>query len=381
MKISVKLVAVVSIANIIGIGLLTGVLLLQSQREISRLAEGQTQSVARENGEKISKWFEEYIGAARILARVMEGYKEIPVAQRRDYFNMLMRQVLAATPGLLGMYANWAPNALDGLDADYANTPGSDETGRFISAWTMYNGALQADSIVGFSWDSIIQNPLSQMEYILDPLPEGSILYANMGAPVRDKETGALIGMSGVTIALSTIQTIAEEIKLFGDGHAFVFTSGGVVAAHTDPARLGKNMRESEQDTFGPFLNTVVEAVGAGTAASFSYRSPQSSAVIQYYSIPLAIGHIPQPWTLVVGVSRDTIMAPVYRTLGVSLAIGILTMLLISTGVILMARSMYWISQLRGEIAKRKQVQQDLEKAKWDADAANRSKSDFLASL
>ena len=92
MKIGVKLVVVISIVNLIGIGLLAGVSLIQSQREISRMADGHAVDLAVQSGEKISKWFESHIGATRTLAQVIEGYKDIPITERRDYFNMMMKQ-------------------------------------------------------------------------------------------------------------------------------------------------------------------------------------------------------------------------------------------------------------------------------------------------
>jgi methyl-accepting chemotaxis protein len=343
MKIGVKLVAVISMVNLIGIGLLAGVTLIESRREIIRLVDEEAASIARENGERISKWFEGYLGLARTLATVMEGYKDIPVTQRRDYFNMMLRQVLATNPEALAIYANCAPNALDGMDAEYANTPGHDETGRFIPGWDNLTGELRVIPIVGFSWEMLLQMPQMKEEYMLDiavfPFPGRNVLYADMGNPVRDKETGALIGAIGIDIELSTIQTMVEAIKPFGDGHAMLFTSGGFVAAHSDPQRLGKNMRESETDTFGPFLDTMAEAVAKGAATSFSYRPPQSDTVMQYYAVPVAIGKVPLPWTFVVGVSRNTIMAPVYRMLTISLIIGALTILLMFIGVLFMARS------------------------------------------
>jgi methyl-accepting chemotaxis protein len=167
----------------------------------------------------------------------------------------------------------------------------------------------------------------------------GIVLIANMGHPVWDKETGALAGVAGASIVLSAVQSMVEEIKPFGDGHAMLFSSGGIVAAHSDPQRLGKNMRESEQDTFGPFLDTAAEAVTKGTAAAFSYRPAQSDTVLQYYAVPFTIGSVPRPWTLVVAVSRNTVMAPVYRALAVNFIIGVLSMLLMSAGVIFTARS------------------------------------------
>jgi methyl-accepting chemotaxis protein len=343
MKISVKLVTVISIFNIIGIALLAGITLTLSQREISRLAEEQAKGIAREGGEKISKWFERYISATRTLAQVMEGYKEIPAAQRRDYFNMMIRQVLVANPEIRSLYTNWSPNALDGMDAEYANAPGSDETGRFIPTWDNLTGTLRVNPITGFGWNTVMQTPLFSQEHILDPTiyrdARGAVPVAIMGNPVKDKDTGALIGLSGTSIVLSTIQKMVEEINPFRDGSAMLFSSGGIVAAHPDPERMGKNMRESESDTFGPFLDTMVDAVAQGNAASFAHQNAQSDTVMQYYAVPFTIGNVPKPWTLVVGVSQNTIMGPVYRMLTVCLVIGFLSILFMSIGVLFMARS------------------------------------------
>jgi hypothetical protein len=71
----------------------------------------------------------------------------------------------------------------------------------------------------------------------------------------------------------------------------------------------------------------MVDAVTTGTPASFSYRPPQSNTAIQYYSAPFAIGRVPQPWTLVVGVSRNTIMTLVRQLFGVCVIIGALALL------------------------------------------------------
>ncbi|MDR1399302.1 MAG: methyl-accepting chemotaxis protein [Treponema sp.] len=343
MKIGGRLVFLVSLFNIIGIGILAGVSLSLAQREISRLADEQAQSIALQSSEKIKNWFGEHISVARTFAQIMEGYKEIPVNERRDYFNLIMRQTTLNNPELLGMYANWAPNALDGMDEVYANTPGADETGRFIPTWRILNGELRVNPIVGFGWDIIDQLPLFQGEYVLDPSvypgQVGAVLLANMGDPVRDTETGALVGISGAILELSTIQTIVSEIRPLGNGFALVFSSGGIVAAHLDPERLGKQMRESEADTFGPFLDGMLNAVSTGTPLSFSYDSPRTDGAYRYYSVPFTIGHVSQPWTLVIGVSLNQIMAPVYRMLFICLIIVVLSIIIMSVGVIYTARS------------------------------------------
>ncbi|MDR2808534.1 MAG: methyl-accepting chemotaxis protein [Spirochaetaceae bacterium] len=343
MKIGVKLVSTISIVNLLGIGLLVGVTLIESQRAIGSLADEEAHGIAMQTGGQIGKWFEEYLGVTRTLAQIMEAYKEVSVEERRNYFNTMLRQVLSSTPLLTSIYANWSPNGLDGRDADYANMPGTDESGRFIPLWTWSDSKISLSYIRGFDWEALKQASYFGTEYILEPSlytgVQRSVLIANMGEPIRDTDSGEIIGAVGCSLELSTIQTMLEEIKPFGDGHAFLFSPSGIVAAHSDSKRLGKNMRESEQDTFGPFLDTMVDAVSKGTSITLSYRLPNTDTVMQYYAVPFSIGRARQPWTLVVGVSRKTIMAPVYRMGVISLIIGILTIALMSIGAIVIARS------------------------------------------
>ena len=343
MKIGFRLVITISMLNLIGIGLLAGVTFIQSGREISRLAEDQAQTIALSSSEKIKSWFEEYMGATRTLGHVMEGYKSISAEQRRDYFSVILKKEIEANSSLWSTYANWAPYELDGMDEQYANTPGTDESGRFNPVWNRADNSLLLNYVEGFDWEIVMQSPIFLEEFLLDPTVyndpvQGNILIAIMGAPINN-DAGALIGNTGCSMGLSTIQAMVEEIKPFGDGYAMLFSSGGIIAAHSDPSRLGKNMRESETDTFGPFLDTMVEAVTTGKAASFSYRPDQSNTVMQYYTVPFTIGHVPQPWTLLIAVSGSTIMAPVYQMLTICLIIGVLTILIMSAGVILTARS------------------------------------------
>jgi methyl-accepting chemotaxis protein len=265
----------------------------------------------------------------------MEGYKDIPVEQRREQFNFMLKQTIIAHPEVATVYANWSPNGLDGMDAEYANIPGADETGRFIPVWAYRPEGPVLLSIEGFPFDVVMQLTAGE-EFVLEPSPlpeDKSLLVTNLFIPVKDN--GRMVGGPGITFELSRIQAIADKIKPFGDGYAMVFSAGGLVAAHPNSAYLGKNMQDI--DTFGASLDTAVNAVTTGREAAFSASSPLG--IMQYYAIPFAIGRYPKPWTLVVGVSRNTIMAPVQRMLITNIMLGAFIMLLISFGSILIARS------------------------------------------
>ena len=216
MKIGVKLVVVISLVNLIGIGLLAGVTLIQSRQEITRLAEEQAQSVARENSEKIRNWLGVYMDMSRTLAQVMEGYKDIPAAERRGYFDMMLKQVLLANPELVGVWSDWAPNALDGMDAEYANTPGTDASGRYVPVWGNGDNGLFVEPLAGYDTSAFYTLPMQTgNEIVLDPyiypLAGKDILITSLCIPIKDQ--GRVVGVVGVGIELSKIQAFASEIK------------------------------------------------------------------------------------------------------------------------------------------------------------------------
>jgi methyl-accepting chemotaxis protein len=228
------------------------------------------------------------------------------------------------------------------MDARYANTPGTDAGGRYVPVWGNGANGLFVEPLAGYDTSAFYTLPMQTgNEVVLDPyiypLAGKDILITSLCIPIKDN--GKVVGVVGVGIELSKIQAIAGEIKPFGNGFALVFSSGGIVAAHTDPARIGKDMRQSETDTFGPLLNTAINAVGNGTEAVFSGRREGSKAVINYYAVPFTIERSITPWTLAVGVSQDTIMAPLRHILIISVIIGALIIIAMSAGVIFTARS------------------------------------------
>jgi hypothetical protein len=69
--------------NLIGIGILAGVTLSLSQKQIYRMAEENTVNLAVQGSEKIKSWLGMYMDISRTLAHMMEGYKSIPIPERR----------------------------------------------------------------------------------------------------------------------------------------------------------------------------------------------------------------------------------------------------------------------------------------------------------
>ncbi|MDR1025465.1 MAG: methyl-accepting chemotaxis protein [Treponema sp.] len=347
MKIGKKLIIMIIALNIAGIGVLLGTILNISQNQIVSLVNSELVNLARNEAKEVEVWLNPYFSVVRALAQSMEAYDEIDPAQRRFFYNLLLKQVALNNSELSAVWACWEPNAMDGMDAYYANTNGTDETGRFISYWTVAGGVPMLNKTVGYATSGsgdFYQIPLqSGKETIVEPyfytIGGVNTLITSLAVPV--KKNGRVIAVTGVDIALSRIQAGLEDIKPYEGSIAMVFSNGGRVSGHFDPSRLGKSMSVSEVDLAGQYLGDFMKAIKSGSEYFFSNTITVGGQKNNYViiGVPISIGETGTPWDLGIGVPRNIITAPIFRMLRISIIISVLMILVISAAAFLIARS------------------------------------------
>ncbi|MDR0568318.1 MAG: methyl-accepting chemotaxis protein [Spirochaetaceae bacterium] len=336
MKIGVKLVLIITALNILGISALASVCMLFAWRQIDKLATENALNIAKKNSETVKSWIGTYMDISRTMAEIISSYETVPVEARRDFCDNTLKAVMSAHPELTGVWSAWAPNALDGRDAEFANTPGTDASGRYVPVWSLdQNKNLKVEPLSGYETTGYYTIPMSTgNEVILDPylynLSGTNYLITSMCIPI--KSNGRVVGVCGVGIELSKIQNIVKDLKPFGDGVAAVFSSGGIVAAHFDASRIGKNMRTTEQDIAGPYTQDFAQAVSSGQDFFFSIQG------MNIYSTSFPIERTLTPWTLAIAVSRKTVMAPAAQLLTMFIIIGTVMIIVMSAGAFIVSR-------------------------------------------
>ena len=112
------------------------------------------------------------ISTARALAETFSAMRELGIADRR-IFDEILRDTLARNPQYLAVWSVWEPNALDGRDNDFANSPGHDRTGRFIPCWNRGGGSIHLEPNLGYDipgFGDWYQVPMRRrVETVLDP--------------------------------------------------------------------------------------------------------------------------------------------------------------------------------------------------------------------
>lgn len=96
------------------------------------------------------------IDTARTTGKIFEVLRaNLGSEHLRDLFVKILRANLDNNPTYLGSYSAWEPNALDGMDALYANTEAHDASGRFITYWNRdETGKISRQALVEYESDA-----------------------------------------------------------------------------------------------------------------------------------------------------------------------------------------------------------------------------------
>jgi methyl-accepting chemotaxis protein len=345
MKIGKKLIIMIIVLNLIGTGALAGVILNLARRQIRDLTNNEITNLANQNALEIKVWLETYLDAVRTAGQIMSNYQEIDREDRRPLFSMMVRTMVEDNPEVIAASSAWEPNALDGLDAELANTEGTDGTGRFIPYWFRSGSGLALEPLVDYETpgpgDYYLVPKRTGNETLAEPyeyeIGGQSVLMTTVTMPV--KNSGRFIGAMNIDLELGVIQRRVEQIQPYQGTVAMVYSNGGLIGGHFDTGRIGKPMTETEGDLAGPYLAGLRDAVAQGRSFSFTNHVPRLGKTMFFINVPIVVGNTTTPWALMLGVPNDVITAPVYRMLLVGVLIAVLMLLLISTGAFFLARS------------------------------------------
>ncbi|MDR3122419.1 MAG: methyl-accepting chemotaxis protein [Treponema sp.] len=345
MKIGNKLVIMIIALSLAGTSALTGTILYLAQQQISGLTNSEITNLANENALAIKAWLELYLDAVRTVGQVMSKYEELEQDARRPLFNLMVRTLVEENPEIAAASNIWEPNALDALDAELVNTPGTDHTGRFIPYWFRTASGVELAPLVDYETpgpgDYYLIPKRTGEETLDEPyeytVGDTKILMTTVTMPIKNR--GRFVGAMNIDLDMAAIQRHVEQIKPYEGSVAVVYSHGGLVSSHYDPGRIGKPMTETEQDLAGPYLGALREAVQRGEPFSFAHHVPNLGGKMFFVSVPINVGNTITPWALMLGIPNKVVAAPIYHMLLVGVIIATLMLLLIAVGGFVAAQS------------------------------------------
>lgn len=299
----------------------------------SKLAEKEAFDKAKQAtyryANKLESEIEVALDAARILAQSFEGMKRQGVPPR-DMIDGVLKNVLLDNPSFMAVWTCWEPDALDGLDLDFAHSVGHDETGRFVPYWHRMRGDIEVEPLTDYTVKGngdyyLVPRDMAE-ETIFDPMPftvdEKTSLKTVLAVPIKFKDK--VVGVVGVDVPLNAFTPLIKQVRLFKDGYGFLIANNGVFAAHpTKQSNVGKPME------FFKFEPGVISAVKKGVEAS-QFKVSKTTGKRTYYTlVPISVGKAKKKWSLATNVPMDNILEGPIRVRNNTLFIGVLSVLVL----------------------------------------------------
>jgi len=345
MKISIKLTAIMFVLSLFSIGTVSVVLLTRSRSAISDLTKKYATTIAKESSLEISKFLETYWSTAETTSQILKQYQSMIVANRRRFFNIILRGLVEENPELIGVWSIWEPNTLEGNDREYIGTAGTNPDGRFASYWYRTSSGIQniplVDFDVGAAGDCYFLARDSGRITVPDPyeyeVDGKTMLMTTVAAPIRGPDR-KVVGVIGLDIDIAKIQDISQNSKPYPDAVTAVFSSNGTVTAHFDTSRIGGYM-DSERDMAGPHFNDFEKAVKAGKFINFTNYVEALKENLEIFVVPVKIGDAGAAWSYAVGVTSKTVMAAVSDMLFLAILVSVIVLVLASIAAIILSRT------------------------------------------
>ena len=265
------------------------------------------------------------LNQARALRAALEGLKEGGTPRRED-IDKILYNLLATHSSYLGSWTGWEPNALDGLDANYANAPSSDASGRYVPYFNRGAGpAISLTPLVDYDKDSSTWYSIPKKtghEKVIDPYTysiDGTpILMASVAEPLI--VDGRFVGVAGFDFRLSTLQGVVAHIRPYGTGYATLVSTNRTIVGHKDAKLVGKVASDV------PGTQALTSGISRGVTFHRIATDGFTHAESFQAFVPIKLDNA-DTWTLVVSIPMSRIMqdAQRIRLLGIVLAvIGIL---------------------------------------------------------
>jgi methyl-accepting chemotaxis protein len=310
---------------------ISGILLFQARRLQEREAKATLESLTGVYAGEVYARYQHYYDAITYLSQIMNDFEQINPEERRSRYNNMLHAIFVENPEFVGLFTVWKPGSIDNLEARYANTPGTDESGLFLTWYYQENPSMPIQLRYYNNYREILtalDDPSrAGIPVVEDPafwdLAGKNILVMTFYVPIVLENSRQVVGVVGINIDLSPFQEMLNNVKPYETGYTTLYSGGGIVVAHPKEERLGQK--------FHPFL---LKGFGAGGVKLIEDSIRQGKPVftsskidiIQTYPFP--IGETGVNWSLLSSVPIKSVMAAVTQMTTFTITLALVALVL-----------------------------------------------------
>ena len=341
MKISSKLMSIMTALGLFAIAAVSVTLLVRSRSTILKLSEQYAVSMANDSAADVTNFVDAYMHRVETIATVMEQYRYMIIVNRRTFFNFILEGMTRENPDIIAAWCVWEPDVLEGDDKQFMGTKGTSITGRFAPYYYWDNGTVKLSVLEDFEDPAYLIPLKTALPTLMDPYEYNvggkTSFITTVAYPILNN--GKVMGVVGFDLPLTDIQSISQTQKPFPDSVTAVFSNTGIVIAHFDESRVGQNIQNTEVDMAGKYINSFVNAVKTGKNFSFSNYIKEIGREMRIFIVPIPFGETKLTWSYAIAVMKDVVMSPVYKMIFITILISALVLGIVITAAAFLSRS------------------------------------------
>jgi PAS domain S-box-containing protein len=364
MSIKIKLIIYIVVSVFLVLIVSTAVSITTVTAQQKELAHLQSVEMAKDYANKFDGDMKANMAIAQTIAKTMEMY----TAADREEVNNILRNVLETYPSLTGVYVGYEPNAFDGKDNEYIDTPYHDSTGRFVPYWNTIEGKIGIEPLVNYDTQDYYQLPkITHEDIVTEPYFYQGIFMVSYDVPIFEDDK--FIGIAGVDVSLDYIDDVVSDIKAFETGYAFVTGNTGILVSHPE---YKEGMGTHTLYDFGiPEISAAADDIKIGKSGSVETIDPATGKdVIMFYE-PVRTGN----YSFVLVVPKEEMFAGVTKLRKTLIIISTISICFMGLVSYLIATS---ITSPINEIVKNfRNIAQDAVDGKLDTRAKTNVERDF----
>ncbi|BAU76283.1 Methyl-accepting chemotaxis protein I (serine chemoreceptor protein) [Metapseudomonas furukawaii] len=276
------------------IGNMVATIRQESEKALSEVQRAESAAKAETAEVMLAREAQQLQNQFTVMATALYGLKHFILGlhaqgfgPQREQIDAVMQHFLAQNPDLLAFACAGEPNALDGRDAEFANQPGFDHTGRIMAYWNRGAGSIQRECLVGYDGDWYELPRRKGRDLFMEPyeyrVAGNSVLMTSFMTPML--AGGRFLGILGADYSLQQLQERLSQLKPFGNGHYALLSNASHFVTHPDGQRLGTLASELPND--------ARNAIRDGKPLRFP--GPGTHCCLLH---PIFVGNCNAPWSL-----------------------------------------------------------------------------------
>ena len=330
---------------VVGIVILVAVVATLSSRTAKELTDDLMDARVQQYTNEFRVFSEDVYAALETTTPIITNYIDpawsADVADPRGDVINILSKVLLSNDNLIGAWTVWEPNAFDGNDAAFANTPHHDDTGRFIPYIYRDGSSYGVEALVGYDDPAEGEYYLgarnSGKPYATDPYAYSvggkELLIFSIAIPVF--QNGTVMGVVGVDIDLNDITEVMNSGSILSDGYLFTLSPGGNITTHPNTDLL---MSRYDKTWLSSYSGEVESKLKSGGNFHLNAYSDVTDTSMSFLGQAITIGETGRYWLICGVVPEKTVSASSTSLLWMIIAIGAALIIVVGVTIFIVIR-------------------------------------------